>query len=115
MNIRMFILLVVIAIVYLLLFTIIFWSLIGLLVSALCLYFYIKPSLRNPVNYPIFVAWLGVSIAFAISIYMVDRTNEPQKIEAGSSSKETKMLESLKKASKELETSLKETQIKLKK
>lgn len=114
MNIRKVILLVVIAIVYLLLFTITFWSLIGLVVSAIGLYFYFKPRLRNPIKYPSFVVWLGVFIAFSISIYMVDRINEPQKIEAGSSTKETKMLESLKKESKELETSLEDTRLKLK-
>ncbi|WP_214722009.1 hypothetical protein [Exiguobacterium sp. s192] len=100
MNIRKVFLLVVIAIVYLLLFTLTFWSLIGLFVSALGLYFYFKPRLRNPVKYPVFVVWLGVFIAFATSIYMVDGTNEPQKIEARTSSKETEMLESLKKESK---------------
>lgn len=114
MNIRKVLFLVMIAIVYLLLFTVTFWSLIGLLISAIGLYFYFKPRLRNPVKHPIFVVWLGVFIAFAISIYMVDRINEPQKIEAGSSTKETKMLESLKIESKELETSLKDTQLKLK-
>lgn len=114
MNIRKVLLLVVIAIVYLLLFTVTFWSLIGLLISAIGLYFYFKPRLRNPIKYPTFVVWLGVFIAFSISIYMVDRINEPQKIEAGSSTKETKMLESLKIESKELETSLKDTQLKLK-
>ncbi|WP_214861695.1 O-antigen polymerase [Exiguobacterium sp. s161] len=114
MNIRKVLFLVVIAIVYLLLFTITFWSLIGLVVSAIGLYFYFKPRLRNPIKYPTFVVWLGVFIAFSISIYMVDRINEPQKIEAGSSTKETKMLESLKKESKELETSLEDTRLKLK-
>lgn len=114
MNIRKVLLLVVIAIVYLLLFTITFWSLIGLFISAIGLYSYFKPRLRNPVKYPTFVVWLGVFIAFSISIYMVDRINEPQKIEAGSSTKETKMLESLKKESKELETSLEDTRLKLK-
>lgn len=114
MNIRKVLFLVVIAIIYLLLFTITFWSLIGLLISAIGLYFYFKPRLRNPVKYPTFVVWLGVFIAFSISIYMVDRINEPQKIEAGSSTKETKMLESLKKESKELETSLEDTRLKLK-
>ncbi|MDT0173076.1 hypothetical protein Q9R23_08840 [Exiguobacterium sp. BRG2] len=114
MNIRKVLFLVVIAFVYLLLFTITFWSLIGLLISAVGLYFYFKPRLRNQVKYPTFVVWLGVFIAFAISIYMVDRINEPQKIEAGSSTKETKMLESLKIESRELKTSLKDTQLKLK-
>lgn len=107
-------LLVVIAIVYLLLFTITFWSLIGLIISALGLYFYFKPRLRNPVKYSVFVVWLGVFIAFSISIYMVDGTGETQKLEARTSSKETKMLESLKKELIELETSLKDTKLKLK-
>lgn len=115
MNIRKVLFLVVIAIVYFLLFTITFWSLIGLLISAIGLYFHFKPRLRNPVKYPVFVVWLGVFIAFATSIYMVDGTNEPQKIEARTSSKETKMMESLKKESKALETSLKDTQLELKK
>ncbi|WP_426355447.1 hypothetical protein [Exiguobacterium sp. R-39] len=66
-------------------------------------------------KHPTFVVLLGVFIAFAISIYMIDRINEPQKIEVGSSTKETKILESLKKESKELEMSLKDTQLKLKK
>lgn len=66
-------------------------------------------------KYPVFVVWLGVFVTFAISIYMVDGINEPQKIEAGSSSKETKFVESLKKESQELETSLKDTQLELKK
>ena len=66
-------------------------------------------------KYPIFVVWLGVLIAFAISIYMVDRINDPQKIEVRSYNKEKKILESLKKESKELETSLEDTQLKLKK
>lgn len=114
MNIRKVLLLIVISIIYLLLFTLTFWSLIGLFVSALGLYFYFKPRLRNPVKYPVFIVWLGVFIAFATSIYMVDGTNEPQKIEARTSSKETEMLESLKKESKVLETSLKDTQLKLK-
>lgn len=115
MNIRKVFLPVVIAIIYLLLFTITFWSLIGLLVSTFGLYFYFKPKLLNPVKYPTFVVWLGVIIAFSISIYMVDGINEPPKIEAGSSSKKTKILESLKKESKVLEASLKDTQLKLKK
>lgn len=113
MNIRKGILLVVIAIVYLLLFTITFWSVIGLIVSVFGLYFYFKPRLRNPVKYPVSVVWLGVFIAFAISIYNVEGT-ETQKTVAESTSQETEVLIALKKESKQLKSSLKNTQLELK-
>lgn len=113
MNIRKGILLVVIAIVYLLLFTITFWSVIGLIVSVFGLYFYFKPRLRNPVKYPVSFVWLGVFIAFAISIYNVEGT-ETQKTEAESTSQETEVLIALKKDSKQLKSSLKNTQLELK-
>lgn len=113
MQIRRGILLVVIAIVYLLLFTISFWNVIGLLISILGLYFYFKPRLRNPIKHPVVVVWLGVFIALAISIYMVDG-RETQKIEADSSSQDTKTLVALKKEAKELKASLQDAELKLK-
>lgn len=113
MQIRRGILLVVIAIVYLLLFTITFWSIIGLFITILGLYFYFKPRLRSPVKYPVVVVWLGVFIAFAISIYMVKGT-ETQNAEIKSSSKDSKTLIAFKKEATELKTSLQNTKRKLK-
>lgn len=113
MQVRKGILLVVIAIVYLLLFTITFWIIIGLFITILGLYFYFKPRLRSPVKYPVIVIWLGVFIAFAISIYIVKGT-ETQKAEIKSSSQNSKTLIAFKKEATELKTSLQNTERKLK-
>jgi len=113
MQVKKGILLVVIAIVYLLLFTITFWSIIGLFITTLGLYFYFKPRLRSPVKYPVVVVWLGVFIAFAISIYIVKGT-ETQKAEIKSSSQDSKTLIAFKKEATELKTSLQNTDRKLK-
>ncbi len=114
MNFRKGILLIVIAIVYLLFFTITFWSVIGLIVSVLGLYFYFKPRLRNSVKYPVSIVWLGVFIAFAISIYNVEGT-EAKKTVTESTSEETEVLVTLKKETKQLKSSLKNTQLELEK
>jgi len=115
MNFRKGILLIVIAIVYLLFFTITFWSVIGLIVSVFGLYFYFKPRLRNSVKYPVSIVWLGVFIAFAISIYNVEGTEAKKKTVTESTSEETEVLVTLKKETKQLKSSLKNTQLELEK
>lgn len=112
MNWRKRSFLIIVIILYLLFLVVTPWSLVGLLVSFLGLYFYLQSKRQHQRNYPIAVIWLGVLIALSLSMYTVPKT-ELTKEASDSSYKE--IVSNQKKQLKELSSSLHEVKLRLEK